>query len=551
MKFPALLACFVASSAFAQPLIYNRGVINSASFMPPTLPGGAIAQGSIFSIFGAKLGPSTGVQVNSFPLNTTLSNVSITVTQGSTTVNAIPLYVSASQINAIMPSSAPVGSASVRVINGDLKSNAMPVNIGANSFGIFTALRTGIGPGILQNFISQTNQPINSASLAAQPGQVITLWGTGLGPVSADNVAPTPGNLPTQVEVFVGGVPVSSILYSGRTPCCAGVDQIVFEVPANAPQGCWVPASVRTSGTAVSNVVTMAITPDGSSCLNSITPFQLLITAGNAASFLGIRATTHEDLGVLSPVDVVGDYVNGSAFKVPATGAFPFHPIFSFPPSGACTAYSVTGDLLHGDQLPGMIPAGATPLNFGSLFSLTGAGGMQTLQSMLGSVFYLGGSITGNAFTNTAFLSPGPYSFNISGSADIGTFSVNASMPQPLTWTNRDTLTTVNRSQPLTVTWTGSASGTQVMVLGFGVDIPTNATTVFGCLAPPGATSFTVPAIMMSNIPATRANPLQSKGVIYLVTMPGSGSDAVITASGLSSGFAGLHFATGNTVIFQ
>ena len=161
--------------------------------MPPRLPGGAIAQGSIFSIFGTRIGPATGVQATSFPLPTTLGGITITVT-GSTTVNAIPLYVSDSQINAIMPSNAPVGVASVRVKTVNQQSNAMTVNISPSAFGIFTATGTGLGPGILQNFVSQTNQPINSATIAAQPGQVITLWGTGLGPVSADNVAPTAGN---------------------------------------------------------------------------------------------------------------------------------------------------------------------------------------------------------------------------------------------------------------------------------------------------------------------------------------------------------------------
>jgi len=227
-----LVPCLLAASAFAQPpLIDNRAIVNAASFMPPRLPGGAIAQGSVFSIFGARLGPASPSQVSSFPLNTTLSNVSITVTQGSTTVNAIPLYVSASQINAIMPSNAPLGTASVQVINANLKNNPMTVIVNANAFGIFTALGAGLGPGILQNFVTQENQPINSATIAAQPGQVITLWGTGLGPVSADNVAATATNLPTQVEVFVGGVPATSILYSGRTPCCSGIDQIVFQVP--------------------------------------------------------------------------------------------------------------------------------------------------------------------------------------------------------------------------------------------------------------------------------------------------------------------------------
>ena len=100
---------------------------------------------------------------------------------------------------------------------------------------------------------------------------------------------------------------------------------------------------------------------------------------------------------------------------------------------------------------------------------------------------------------------------------EIGAFSASANMPQPLVWTNRDQLVLVDRTQPLNVAWSGG-SGTQVLIVGFGVYLPANSTTVFGCLAPSGATSFTVPASLLSNVPATRSNPLQSKSVIYLGT---------------------------------
>src|SRR5579872_622511 len=211
--------CALATSVSAQPLVYNRSIYNAASFMPAGIPAGAIARGSIFSLFGRNLGPATGVSANSFPLGTTLSTVSVTVTQGSTTVNVIPVYVSTSQINAIMPSNAPIGNASLQVKVGNFLSNLTPVRVTNSAFGIFTALGTGLGPGILQNFISQSSQPINSPTISAQTGQTITLWGTGLGPVlsGADNVAPAVGNLPVKTEVFVGGVS-ATILYSGRTP---------------------------------------------------------------------------------------------------------------------------------------------------------------------------------------------------------------------------------------------------------------------------------------------------------------------------------------------
>jgi hypothetical protein len=148
------------------------------------------------------------------------------------------------------------------------------------------------------------------------------------------------------------------------------------------------------------------------------------------------------------------------------------------------------------------------------------------------------------------FLNPGSYNLSSLTGGTIGSFSVTGTMPQPLTWTNRSSLFTVSRSQPLNVTWSGG-SGAQVFVVGFGVDLPTNSTSVFGCLAPPGATSFTVPAVFLSNFPATRANPLQSKSVIYLGNAPNTSSARALNASGLTAGYAAFQFVTGKTVFFQ
>src|SRR5258708_26029041 len=191
--------------------------------MAAGIPGGAIAQGSIFSVFGARLGPAKAVAAGSFPLQTSLGGVSLNISQGSTTVSAISVYVSASQINAIMPSNAPLGMVSLQVVSNNARSNMSPVRVAASGVGIFTVKGTGIGPGVLYNFVAQDNQPVNSPLVTAKRGQVITLWATGLGPVTyADNIAPTAGNLPTQVELFVGGAP-AVVQYSGRSTCCSGV----------------------------------------------------------------------------------------------------------------------------------------------------------------------------------------------------------------------------------------------------------------------------------------------------------------------------------------
>ncbi len=236
----ARVMCFLVlqSAAWAQPVIFLRGVVNSASYTPTGLPGGAIGRGGVFSVFGSGVGPVAAAQVSAFPLDNIFNGVSIRITQGARTVNAIPVFVSASQVNAIMPSNAPLGWTSLRVTFNGRESGPAPVFVADNALGVFTATGAGAGPGIIQNFVSESEQPINSPRQTAKPGQVEILWATGLGPISApDNLAPPVGDLPSAVEILVGGKRVTRKLYSGRSPCCSGVDQVIFEVPRMLPPG--------------------------------------------------------------------------------------------------------------------------------------------------------------------------------------------------------------------------------------------------------------------------------------------------------------------------
>jgi len=177
---------------------------------------------------------------------------------------------------------------------------------------------------------------------------------------------------------------------------------------------------------------------------------------------------------------------------------------------------------------------------------------MKMLQNFLASspFQYLGGSISNGIFSNTQFLQPGSYQVSGMPGGDLGSFTATAKMPAPITWTNRDQIAAVNRSQPLNITWS-SGSGTQVVIVGFGVDLPNDSTTVFGCLTPPGATSFPIPTSVLANVPATRGNPLQSKDVIYLGNVPDTSSAANLMAAGLDAGAVAFQYATGKTVIFQ
>jgi hypothetical protein len=136
------------------------------------------------------------------------------------------------------------------------------------------------------------------------------------------------------------------------------------------------------------------------------------------------------------------------------------------------------------------------------------------------------------------------------GGTGVGPFSVNFTIPQPLNWTNQSSIGTVVRSQPLTLNWTGGETGDLDFVIGLGVDLPTNSSSIFVCSVPSGASTFTVPPDILANLPATRPNPLQSKDVIYLLSVQGP-SIVNLNATGLTSGATSAYLINGKTVLFQ
>lgn len=529
----------------AQPFIYTRGVSNSASSLPYAIPGGSIAQGSIFSVYGRNLGPATGVQPASFPLNATLSGVAVTVTYGSTHLNAYPVYVSSNQVNAIMPSNAPLGAVSVRVVVNGTTSNSVPALVAVNSLGLFTVLGAGAGPGIIFNYVSSKNQPLNSLQTPAQPGQVVTMWGTGLGPVSADNVAPTAANLPVNVQVFVGGK-AAATSYSGRSPCCAGDDQIVFQVPTNAPTGCWVPVNVQLAGTTVSNTVTMAISSNGSSCVPSGGPVKAFIQGGNIGLLAPLRADINQS-APNSPLDLRTDFLL-ARFGQEKGGQFAFNPLVSLPPPGTCTAYAGTGNWFNTANLPNLAPA-VRALDAGGGTVTAGAKsakyGFTYSPLTLG---YLGSSNPANPQAgDTTLLSPGSLNINISGGADVSSFKATSTMISALNWSNQANISTVDRSKDLLLTWTGG-SGETVTAVGGNVDVITNSSGIFVCVAAPGSTSITVPAAILANVPPGRGDPHYSLGAIFLVA---AGGTSTFSSSGLSDGFVVPIYLTEKAVVFQ
>jgi len=262
-----------------------------------------------------------------------------------------------------------------------------------------------------------------------------------------------------------------------------------------------------------------------------------------------VRETTHEDVGTAETTDVATDFAV-AGFSNISTTPFPFHPALSLPPPGTCTEYTGHADLLNANFVGLATPPGGTTLNAGTL-TLTGPPGATNLaavfQNYQGSLF--GSSVGGSSVSGSLSLNPGKYTVQ-GGGTDVGSFTATLNVPQAITWTNRDQLTEVNRSEPLTISWSGAGPSDIVGVVGFGLDPPTNSGTAFACLAQPGASSFTVPADVLTNLPATEQYVSNSTDVIYLVSVPQSAM-AAISAGGLDTGVALFAYVNGKTVIFQ
>ena len=283
LRFFALLALTLAHvpGLAAAPTI--TGIGNAASNRLFASP---VAQGSIFIIQGSGLGP-TSISGASKPFQgTTLSGTSVAVTVGSTTVNALMYYTSDGQVAALLPSNTPTGTGMFTVTYNGQNSNTVNHGIASNNIGLFTIDSTGQGPGILTypdySLVSTVKASNcggpNTTCGAANPGDTLILWGTGLGPVTGDDAsgAGLGQNMPNlALSMWVGGLP-ASVIYQGRSGCCVGEDQIVFTVPNNVPTGCAVPLVLEVNGQ-ISNTAVMPIANGGRSC----TPVNPALAPGN------------------------------------------------------------------------------------------------------------------------------------------------------------------------------------------------------------------------------------------------------------------------------
>jgi uncharacterized protein (TIGR03437 family) len=212
-------------------------VSNAASFL-----GSPVAPGELVSLSGPGIGPQIPLELVVGPSGVVQNRL------GQTQVLfdgiAAPLiYAGANQIVAAVPY-AVAGKAITNVeilFQGSVLSQFV-IPVAATAPGIFTLDETGAHEGAILN---QDNS-VNSGSHPADPGSIISIYGTGEGqttPAGTDGLIAT-GTLPQPlipVRVQIGGQE-AEVLYAGAAPnTVAGVLQVNARIPSDISPGTRVP----------------------------------------------------------------------------------------------------------------------------------------------------------------------------------------------------------------------------------------------------------------------------------------------------------------------
>ena len=260
------------SPAVSAPLPTISAVVNAASGASA-----AVSPGELISLFapasGANpIGPATAVALDATTCPSPCTSVpknmgGVTVTFLPSGLTAPLLYVSATQINAIVPYGVGAGGLSVEVKYADQSSNIYPLSFAATAPGLF-ATNGGTGLAASYQLDTQANFSYNTTATPAKAGWTIVLYMTGEGAVTpaaatggvtvAKNTTPpvpVPASAPT---VLIGNQPATVSFYGEAPGLVSGVLQLNVVVPAGAGTG-QQPISISLGNASTQAGVTVAL----------------------------------------------------------------------------------------------------------------------------------------------------------------------------------------------------------------------------------------------------------------------------------------------------
>jgi uncharacterized protein (TIGR03437 family) len=564
-----LVIAAAAAVAYGQDLqIDPASVSNAASYISPRYPNGGVSHGGMFIVKAAPgsgaLG-ACGVKVaDAFPIATSMNGTSMKIAMGSSSFDVPMIYVVAcagtDQLAGIVPSSVPPGTGTLTVTyNG--KSTSAPIVVADRTPGFFTINQGGTGAAIIQNFDSSTDLVINTLATPAKPGQYAIAWGTGLGPDGNSDVdAPKPADIPVNLELFVGGKQ-AAVTYKGRSGCCAGIDQIVFQVP-DGLDGCFVPV-VAKIGNAVSNFTTMSVSANGGVCSDAggISASDIQTAQRNNKIRLGAVDLVRADIEVVTGASsgTVTRYDQASAIFTDLTfGELLGMPVREISTPGSCTVWRANAS----DPIVNRPPILAPHINLDA-GAITVAGAADSAAVNYQGNFY--GALLGTGAyaeppsdkgTTPGFLEPGSFSVSsdgggpVPGGVLIGAFNAQIAVAAPPKFDNRFAVADVQRAQGVKVNWSGVDATAMVEIRGVSAPAdPSTPPVIFFCVEKASAGQFTIPPHVLLSLPPSDASTAANAGALGLSI--GVTGVTRFNAQSVGVGLLRFHSLIGRSVAFH
>ncbi len=489
-----VLVFAMAGVGFAQG--QQIAVGNAASFAQGTVAPGSLMEIGLTGTFvgtGAlpTIDPST-VSVSLQPLNS-YSVVNLSVVSVGQPFGPVV---------ALVPANTPLGGAMVTLsMNGTVYPSSL-VEIAASNFGLFTNGVNGMGPARALSVAANGAAVTNQLTHPALTHQYVTLWGTGLGNATRD-----------QVRVLLGGKQ-QTVLYAGAAPGEPGVDQINFFVSADPtiPNGCYVALQVQAAGT-LSNATSISKAAAAGACENplGLTAAEMAtLDAGGAVNFAALDVSATITPAQRATAAAPGGFArNENASFVPATG-------LNAASVAAFTEPLVADDVLFGCEFQASQAAG-TPafirstggISFGSEVILSGGGRTLAMTSNGSPVALYSGSEASATASDPSQLpvptfTAGPWEFSGTGAP---AFQQQLTFSPEIAATNFGALQTIGRTRDLAVKWNAAGFGANDMVTATLQEVLNSqwfsGGGVIVCRAPALKGQIVFPASLLGQLPSS------------------------------------------------
>lgn len=430
--------------------------------------------------------------------------------KSSSAASPLPVVAFDGRVWAMVPEDAPLGPATI-ILTTRGGSEGSDVLIQRSAVGVFTENFRGTGQALAQ--VTKAESGLVNLALArpARPGEVVTLWLTGLGQVAAEDV-----------EVELAGKSIAPT-FAGHAPGQPGLDQISFVVPVEAASGCYVPVRIRV-GNMVSDPVTIPTTHADGHCSHplALSAEQLQTLDQGGAVMVG---SLHMSASAADPVrESPGEasVVLRFEWRDNSTLGSPLLP-------DRLTSCSwVRMD----DSGGSLISVPNTSRDAGQSVALRGPFAESIVMHAHDEGYYYLDSYMSPSLS----FSPGVWTLSVPGGAGIRAFQASMTLPGPIRLLHPDPLSDIPRDADLVVEWASddlsNSDAVSVFLQTYEFESPPFGSKALGirCSAQARDGRLVVPREMLALLPET------PRGTIQLIAEPNRNNPIVAVASPVLGG---------------